>query len=102
MKVLSVLLIALLAPVMMLTFGCAKVDTVSIEGKVKYITLEGGFWGIVGNDGKNYEPVTLITKYQTDGQSVKVRAEILRDQSSVHQWGTLIKIISIEPVTTNC
>jgi len=104
MKKLSVILIISLVLSLVFTIGCSKndSDTVHIEGTVKFIDLEGGFWGIVGSDGKNYEPVTLATKYQTDGQPVKVKAEMLNDQSSVHQWGTLIKIISVEVITTNC
>jgi hypothetical protein len=79
MKKLSAILVVLLSLSLVLNIGCSKQDTVTIEGNVRYLDLEGGFWGIVGSDGKNYDPVNLNTKYQTDGQLVKVEAEILED-----------------------
>jgi hypothetical protein len=100
MKRLSAILVVVLSLSLVLSIGCTKQNTVTIEGTVRYLDLEGGFWGIVGSDGKNYDPVNLNTKYQTDGQLVKVEAEILEDQASIHQRGTLIKISSIEVITT--
>ncbi|MBN1366357.1 MAG: hypothetical protein JW967_00310 [Dehalococcoidales bacterium] len=78
----------------------SRPGTIGIEGTVRYIDLEGGFWGIVGTDGNNYDPVNLETKYKTDGQVVKMAVEVLNDQTSTHQWGTIVKIIRIEVITT--
>lgn len=109
MKKLTVILSALLIIVVVLslvfTFGLPEADrdVASFEGKVKYITIEGGFWGIISSDGKNYEPVNLVPAYQTDGLSVSLKARVLENQVGSHQWGTVIKIITIEAITTtNC
>ncbi len=103
--ILSVLLIVavVLALVFSLRLPASNASTISITGKVKYIDLEGGFFGIVGDDGNKYDPNNLAAEYQTDGLSVKIQAQILKDQAGSHQWGTLIKIINIEVVTNqNC
>jgi hypothetical protein len=65
------------------------------EGVVRYIELEGGFYGIVGNKD-NYDPINLPKDFMVDGLKVKFTALPLRDQASIHMWGTLIEIIKIE------
>jgi hypothetical protein len=72
--------------------------TVIIEGNVRYLNLEGGFWGIAGIDGNNYLPVNLDKEYKTDGIYVRIRAQVLRDQANAQLWGTPIKIVSIKVI----
>ncbi len=102
MKKLGIFIIVILSIGIVSYTGCSHSVSSEIVGTVSYIKLDGGFWGIIGNDGKKYEPVNLDSKYRTDAQLVCLRAEILADRAGSHQWGTPIKIISIELVTTNC
>jgi hypothetical protein len=69
----------------------------SDAGQVKYIALEGGFWGIVGSKG-NYEPINLPKEYMVDGLWVKFQAQVLYNYGSIHMWGTIIKIYKIEKI----
>lgn len=64
-------------------------------GTVTYIPVEGGFWGIVTDTGKKYDPVNLSEEYQKEGLQVKFRAEELKDRVSFHMWGTLVRILEI-------
>ncbi len=64
-------------------------------GTVHYISLEGGFYGIVGDDGKNYDPVNLPAEFQKDQLKVKFEGRILKDRVSFHMWGEIIEIESI-------
>jgi hypothetical protein len=82
--------------------SCSDPAAIAFEGTVKYIDLEGGFYGIVTDDGKEYSPISLASRYQTDGLQVRVRALPVTDQVNTHQWGTLIKIIDITESTANC
>ena len=48
----------------------------SLNGKVVYMTIEGGFYAIVGEDNKTYEPMNLPTEFQKDGLAVYVEAKV--------------------------
>lgn len=96
MKKLSFLLIFL---VILLFIGCRmsqKQDIISENGTVKYIDLEGGFYGIIGDSGKNYDPINLSEEFQKDNLRVSFDAKIREDMVSIHMWGTIIEIVRIE------
>ena len=67
---------------------------------VKYISLEGGFYGLVSDDNKSYNPITLPKEFQIDGLKVKFKARVSKDQESFYMWGTIIEIIDIEKEIT--
>jgi len=69
-----------------------------IAGTVKHIDLEGGFYGIVTDDGQKFDPVNLPDAFRQDGVRIKARVEPLEGQVSVRMWGTLVKIIDIQRV----
>lgn len=78
--------------------GCNETNGFLIKGtgKIKYIELEGGFYGIVSDDGENYDPVNLQSEFQIDDLRVKFILKPLENQTSIHMWGTLVEIINIE------
>ena len=101
-KVLSLtIFLVLVASIMSLT-SCAGTgkDIVSGTGIVKFINLGGGFYGITGGDGKNYEPINLSQEFQEDGLRVSFEAKIRKDIVSIHMWGILVELITIEPCAT--
>jgi predicted small secreted protein len=91
------IIIALLLVALTITalVGCGR-GTVSGTGTVKFVDLEGGFYGIVGNNGQNYDPMNLDQTYQEDGLRVRFQAKIRQDMASIHMWGTIIEITRIE------
>lgn len=68
----------------------------SIMGTVRHIDLEGGFHGIVTDDGARLDPVNLPPEFQKDGVRVRVQVEPLKDRVSLRMWGTLVRIVTIE------
>jgi hypothetical protein len=85
--------------------GCEekKVDKVEIAGKgeIQYIDLEGGFYGIVSDDGKNYDPINLSTEFKEDGLPVNYTLELLKNEANTHMWGFVVKIIKIEMIKSD-
>ncbi|MBN1633529.1 MAG: hypothetical protein JW917_05120 [Ignavibacteria bacterium] len=81
---------------MMLSGNSFSQDKITITGTVKYLSFEGGFYGIAGDDGKNYEPRNLIEEFQEDGLKVKVTGKIRTDVMSYRQWGEILEITDIE------
>lgn len=69
---------------------------IQFEGKVKYIPLEGGFWGLIANDGKKYNPVTLPKQFHVEDLPVRVKAELMHGMVGIHMWGQIIRVTEIE------
>ncbi|MDR3562144.1 MAG: hypothetical protein P4N59_12010 [Negativicutes bacterium] len=92
----TTLILIVMLCLIVLTAGVAFAETqpLSFEGTVKYIALEGGFWGIVSKDGKNYDPINLAEEFKQDGLPVKVEA-VAKDRVGIHMWGTIIEITAI-------
>ncbi|MFQ5707621.1 MAG: hypothetical protein ACE5HO_09250 [bacterium] len=76
--------------------GSDDSSTVNARGKIALVQVEGGFFGIVGDDGNNYDPINLDEKFQQEGLRIRFEGRKRKDLNSVHQWGILVEIIEIE------
>lgn len=65
------------------------------NGIVRYLSFEGGFFGIAGDDGMNYDPINMPQEFKVDGLRVRFTANFT-DYISYHQWGYVVKLVSIE------
>jgi hypothetical protein len=63
---------------------------------VKYFDFEGGFFGLLGQDGKNLLPMNLSKEYQVDGTVLKVQGHIIKDMMTIQQWGTAFEVTDVE------
>src|SRR5664280_2940728 len=79
------------------TVGIVSAQSLSFQGTVKYINLEGGFWGILSEEGKNYDPINLAEEFKQEGQRVQVKA-VVKDRVGIHMWGTIIEVTAISKV----
>jgi hypothetical protein len=99
LRLLLLVLLTTCAPTLSSCAGDTEEETVHITGTVRYIELEGGFFGIVGVDGRQYDPLNLHAEEfrdcEQEGLPVEVKALLLRDMISIHQWGQLIAIQEI-------
>lgn len=68
-------------------------------GKITRVQIEGGFWGILGDDGTKYDPINLQEEYKKDGLPVRFEVKIREDLASFHMWGQIVEIVKIENVT---
>lgn len=78
--------------------GTPDTGSFTATGTVTYVDLEGGFYGIVTDDGTRYLPLDLPGEYRTDGMRVTVTAVPAKDTVTIQQWGTPIEITEIEEV----
>ena len=62
---------------------------------VKNIPLEGGFWGLEGDDNQKYLPMNLDQNLLIDGAVLTFLYEEVTDQESIYQWGQMIRITEI-------
>lgn len=65
-------------------------------GMVMYFDLEGGFYGIVSDDGERYLPLNLAEEYRVDGLAVGFTVIEKTGTATIHQWGTPVEIVSIK------
>lgn len=65
-------------------------------GTIRYIDLEDGFYGILGDDQVHYDPINLPEVYKQNNLKVEFKARFASNQNSIHMWGKIIYILEIE------
>ena len=70
---------------------------ISETGTVKYIPLEGGFYGIITDKGDRYLPINLPEEFKQDGLKVEFKAR-LKKIVTIHGWGKPIEILKIRRI----
>jgi putative hemolysin len=74
--------------------------TITADGTVTYVDLEGGFYGIVADDGGQYLPANLSEEFAVDGKRVHFTAVEQQDVVTIQMWGTPVEILTIEETNT--
>ncbi len=69
-----------------------KESIISGIATVRYIPLKGGFYGLVSNDNKSYDPINLPKEFQRDGLKVKFKARVSKDRMSIYIGEQLLKL----------
>jgi hypothetical protein len=70
-------------------------EIVSGLGTVRYVELEGGFYGIVADDSTRYQPQNLGSDYREDGMRVRFRAVAQDSAATMQMWGQPVEILDI-------
>lgn len=76
--------------------GTKPKNTLEFTGKVVKVNLEGGFCGLVADDGRHFEPINLPKEFCQDGLPVKVTGDLVTKGVSVRMWGFQLHIDHIE------
>jgi hypothetical protein len=58
-----------------------------ITGVVKYFDIEGGFYGIISDEGKNYFPINLSSEYKVDGLKIRFNYKEVKDYVNIYIYG---------------
>jgi len=72
-----------------------KKSVLTFQGTIHFYNLEGGFYGIVTNEGQKLLPMNLDKSFHQPGAVVKVSGEYV-DIMTIQQWGAPFKIKHIE------
>ncbi|MBN2572339.1 MAG: protease inhibitor I42 family protein [Ignavibacteriales bacterium] len=65
-------------------------------GTVRYVELEGGFYGIYADNGEHYDPINLPEEFKIDGLRIEFTFIKRDDLASFHMWGCLIEIKDVK------
>ncbi|MEP7345954.1 MAG: hypothetical protein ABI877_11830 [Gemmatimonadaceae bacterium] len=63
-----------------------------IVGVVKHLTLEGGVYTIVGEDGVTYNPTNLPAEFQKDGLRIEAEGKRRDDMMSIQMVGPMVQL----------
>jgi hypothetical protein len=74
-------------------------NNIQILGKIIYLPIEGGFWGIESEDGKKYFPTEgLPPPFQKE--NIQIKATIVPSpEFNAYMWGKAVRIKAIEKVS---
>ena len=72
-------------------------STIEAQGTVVHNKLEGGFFGIRGDDGQNYLPLGLDDPFLKDGLRVQFEAR-KENMMTLQQWGTPVRLVTISVI----
>lgn len=76
----------------------AEANVIAFSGKVIWLDLEGGFWGIETAQGKQLLPMSLPEQFKKDGLQVRGQFLVLKDVMTIQMWGTPVELSHIEAV----
>lgn len=67
-----------------------------VSATVTYIPQSGGFWGLVGEQGEEWRPISMPEQLKYNGKQVQVVLEETEDDFSIYMWGTPVNIVSFQ------
>ena len=70
----------------------------NMTGVIVYNEIEGGFYGIITDDGKKYNPINLDDSFKKAGLRVRFDANVKKDMVGIHMWGQYVEILKIEKI----
>lgn len=65
---------------------------------IVYKDIEGGFWGMITEDGKQYLPMEFPEQLKHEGRSVAVTLQEIDVMTSM-SWGIPVEIVSFSTVS---
>jgi len=68
------------------------------RGRVQFLNLEGGFYGIITDSGKKILPMNMAKEFAQNGAIVRIKGKV-KNVMTIQQWGTPFTITEIELVT---
>ncbi len=71
-------------------------DIISMTGTIKFIDIEGGFYGFLADNGERYFPVNLDQQYKVNNMKVRIEGKIRKNVMTTVMWGTPLEILKIE------
>ncbi len=95
--------IALLIMAMVSVFPALSQDTTGestestvIYGRIEHFSAEGDFYGIAGDDGKQYKPINLSSAFKIEGLRVKADVRVMDKKLLFYSWYVPVEIIDIQ------
>ncbi|MAT55861.1 MAG: hypothetical protein D6816_07605 [Bacteroidetes bacterium] len=69
--------------------------TKKINATIVWNDLEGGFWGIIDENGNEWLPVNLPEQLKSNGKKARLMIRE-SEEGSMFMWGTPVKVLAFE------
>lgn len=63
-----------------------------LKATVRYLDLEGGFWGLIDQDNNKFRVINMPEQLKKDGAIVNVTIKPVNEDASIQMWGQAVKI----------
>ena len=70
-------------------------DQLSVMATVRYNGIEGGFYELVADHGRAYDPTNLPPQFQRESVRVEVVAQLRPDLEGIHGAGPIVTILRL-------
>ncbi len=67
---------------------------ITVTGTIRFLPMEGGFYGLDGENGKKYMPQGIDKSMLKNGLVVEVTGTVLTDMLTFQQYGEVLKVKS--------
>lgn len=67
-----------------------------IQGQLVYKDLEGGFYGFIGDNGRNYTLRNLAPEYKQNGIRLAVTGHVRDDILTITQFGSVFEVEAVK------
>lgn len=67
--------------------------------EVRYIALEGGFFGLITESGEKLLPMNLQKSFRQHGATIRFMGKKQKDVVTFQQWGTPFKLSDVELIS---
>ncbi len=64
-------------------------------GEIEFYPDDGGFYGIISDEGTHYEPINLPDEFKIDGLQVLFIFKLPNESTSYHLWLRIVEIFDI-------
>ncbi len=100
-KTKKIIYVVLLSSIVVISTGIGLFfyNNIVIQGTITYVSIEGGFYGILDKKDNHYEPINLLEEFELDGLAIFVIARFRRDLGSFVMWGEPVEIRFIKNLT---
>jgi hypothetical protein len=75
--------------------SCDEADVCQVSARVSWLSIEGGFWALRGDDDVTYEPLNLPADFQQDGLRVRTTLRMRGDMGTYRMVGPVVEVLSI-------
>lgn len=74
-------------------------NAIKVNGTVQFMSFEGGFWAVRGDDNVTYDPMNGVpAPFQVQGLRVRMEARRRDDMASIHMAGPIVEILSLSRI----
>ena len=78
------------------TTSVSQAPLTTVTGTVVFRENNGGFFGVLTDNGGQLEPMALDPQYQQDGVRIKLMGRVDNAQLGKHGWGNAVSVDKVQ------